>query len=139
VDLEHGRIVDLEHGRIVDLLPDRSAQSVARWLREHPGVQTASRGRAGVYADGTRQGAPKALQVANRWRLMKNLADALERVLVLAASNALYARHISRDLPWFSDPGAYSPEEGKAVSEAVNTRGTFLPELKLPLSKLTPA
>lgn len=73
------------------------------------------------------------------WAEFEEEADALRRGPVLAASNALYARHTPRDLPWFGDPGAYSPEEEKAVSEAINTRGAFLPELKLPLSQLTTA
>ena len=31
-------LVDLEHRRLVDVLPDRSADTFARWLGEHPAV-----------------------------------------------------------------------------------------------------
>ena len=74
-------LCDLESGRIVDLLPERTSESLAQWLRDHPGVEVISRDRAGTYADGARQGAPEAVQVADRFHLFRNLTDALQRIL----------------------------------------------------------
>ena len=75
-------IVDLERRRVVDLLADRSAASTAEWLRRHPEVEVVSRDRAGLYADGARQGAPQARQVADRFHLLQNFREAVERQLI---------------------------------------------------------
>jgi transposase len=74
-------LVDLERHRVVDLLPDREVVSLERWLEAHPGMEVISRDRSSAYAEGATKGAPKAVQVADRWHLLKNLGEALERIL----------------------------------------------------------
>ncbi len=74
-------LVDLTSHRPVDVLPDRTADTLSRWLRAHPGVHYVGRDRSPEYARGASEGAPSAQQVVDRWHLMKNLREALERVL----------------------------------------------------------
>lgn len=73
-------LVDLENRRPVALLPDREAETLTKWLRSHPGVEVISRDRSNTYRQGTLQGAPMAIQVADRFHLLQNLAEALEQV-----------------------------------------------------------
>ena len=74
-------LVDLERNEVVDLLPDRQAETLAAWLRQHPDTEIVARDRAGAYADGIRQGAPEALQASDRWHLLRNLGDAVRAVV----------------------------------------------------------
>lgn len=74
-------LVDMQTRRVLELLPDRDPKTVALWLTAHRSVHIVTRERAGVYSEGIKQGAPQAIQVADRWHLLKNLGDALERLM----------------------------------------------------------
>jgi len=72
-------LCDLESHRPIELLPERSAEGLVDWLEKHPGAEVISRDRGGEYARGASIGAPDAVQVADRWHLLHNLTDALQR------------------------------------------------------------
>jgi transposase len=73
-------VVDLERGCPIDVLEDRLADTVAAWFKAHPAVNVVARDRAESSASGIRQGAPEAVQVADRFHLMHNVAAALAQV-----------------------------------------------------------
>lgn len=75
-------LVDLERRRPVDLLPDRESNTLKQWLAAHPEVEIISRDRSKTYAEAATNGAPHAIQVADRWHLLKNLGEYLERLLL---------------------------------------------------------
>jgi transposase len=75
-------LVDLERRQPVALLPDRTAATFAQWLQEHPGVAVIARDRSTAYAEGARQGASEAIQVADRFHLLQNLREALDQVFI---------------------------------------------------------
>jgi transposase len=86
-------LVNLETGKPVDLLSDHQATTFETWLKEHPGVRLISRDRAGEFARGATLGAPDAIQSADRFHVVRNLAEMAERVLQ-AHRPALKAIHL---------------------------------------------
>src|SRR5260221_1915000 len=81
-------LVNLESRRVVDLLADREADTSAAWMRQHPDLKAVSRDRGGAYASAAAQGAPQAMQCADRFHLQKNLGEAVEGLL---------AHHLARE------------------------------------------
>jgi transposase len=73
-------LVDLEKSQPIAILKDREAETLADWLKEHPGVEIVSRDRSRTYEKGVLQGAPNAIQVADRFHILQNLAEALAQV-----------------------------------------------------------
>jgi transposase len=79
-------VVDLETHDVIDLLPDRDAATVRTWLEAHPGIELVSRDRSSAYSQAASEAASQAQQVADRWHLLKNVREAIERV---------FERHLS--------------------------------------------
>jgi transposase len=87
-------LVDLERREPIDCLPDREASTLEQWLKAHPGIEIVSRDRSTSYAEGITKGAPDAIQVADRWHLLKNLSEALERLLTRRSQSLQQATEI---------------------------------------------
>ncbi|MEU0940786.1 transposase, partial [Embleya sp. NPDC005971] len=61
-------LVDVETRRPIDLLPDRTVETVAAWLSEHPGIEVICRDRCSTFSQAAAREAPDAIQVADRWQ-----------------------------------------------------------------------
>ncbi|MEU8034829.1 transposase [Streptomyces sp. NPDC049099] len=63
-------LIDVETRRPIDLLPDRSADTVAAWLADHPEIKVICRDRCSTFSQAAARAAPDAIEVADRWHLL---------------------------------------------------------------------
>lgn len=87
-------LCDLERGIPIDLLADRSVESVSDWFKRHPSIEVVSRDRSTEFAAAASKGASQAVQVADRWHVGKNLAEALSTVLARCRADKTKAARI---------------------------------------------
>src|SRR3954454_24513268 len=76
-------VVDLQRRTVVDVLDTYDVEAVTRWFSAHPEIHTICRDRNGRYAKAAGTGAPTATQVADRFHLVQNLRETIERELCL--------------------------------------------------------
>jgi len=73
-------LVDLEKQQVVDLLPDRKPETLAAWLLDHPGIEIISRDRGKEYIEGIALANQEFIEVADRFHLLKNMVEMLQRI-----------------------------------------------------------
>ena len=112
-------VIDLERGRVLDLLPGRDGEALKAWLREHPGVEVVTRDRWAAFAQAAAEAAPQARQVADRFHLLRNLREAVERLL---GRMSPAVREALRDPP----PGAQVDPAGSSAPAADAPAGAAL-------------
>ena len=112
-------LCDLERRCTVDLLPERSAEALCDWLKEHPEVEIISRDRGDEYVRGATAGAPQAIQVADRWHLLRNLSDALKGTV---------DRHHA-EVATAAQEGAIATVPGPGRDAAANTAAAAAPRV----------
>lgn len=74
-------MIDIESGYIVDMLESRESEEVAEWLKSFPNIEVVSRDGSTMYAKAIRTAHPKALQVSDRFHLVKGLTDAARQYI----------------------------------------------------------
>ena len=108
-------VVDLDRHRVVDLLPDRTTATLAGWLLQRPDIKVVARDRSTEYARGASLGAPRAVQVADRWHLLANMRQAVERWLHGAHAGL-------RRLPSIPGPTPPAPRRDRAFPRTASER-----------------
>jgi transposase len=117
-------LIDLEKRVPVDLLPDREAETFAKWLKAHQGVEIISRDRGGDYAKGATLGAPNAQQIADRWHILKNLSETMQNFFLRKPSQLKAAAQIQpapassaeeapSGLPWYTGQSKRQEEKSQ--------------------------
>jgi transposase len=117
-------LIDLERRQVIDLLPGRDGEALTAWLRNNPQVEVITRDRWSAYATAATAAAPQALQVADRWHLLKNLREAVENLIarfgpdirVAAAALSEPAAPPADDAPGGSEPAPEPDPQSARVS-----------------------
>ena len=74
-------MVDLETHRIIDIIDSMETQQVEEWLKSYPNLQVISRDGAQTYASASTNSHPDVLQISDRFHLLKNLSEAVEKYM----------------------------------------------------------
>ena len=72
-------LINAETRERIDVLAGREADTVEAWQRAHPGIEVVCRDGSAAYAEAIRRALPEAVQVADRWHLWHNLAEAARK------------------------------------------------------------
>ncbi len=74
-------LIDLEQHRPVDVLLGSDEAVLTQWLDRHAGVEVICRDRGAGYRKAAPKGAPHAQQVLDRWHVLKNLGEVIQKTL----------------------------------------------------------
>ena len=72
-------LIDMETSKPIDMLPSREGKELKKWLSKYPDVKIVTRDRASSYCSAINEICPDAEQVADRFHLLMNLSDALDK------------------------------------------------------------
>ena len=119
-------LVDLSTHQVIDLLPERSAESAATWMRGHPEIRYVSRDRGQDYATASREGAPQAQAVADRFHVMKNFVEAIEPEISRCYKHLRQA-HLPLPSPPLPAPGEWrqAPDAGAEQKRLADKQEQF--------------
>ena len=68
-------MIDIDTHKIIDILPTRNPKDVSDWLKSFPDLQIISRDGSLSYKSAIDTSHPNAIQVSDRFHLLKNLTD----------------------------------------------------------------
>lgn len=74
-------MVNLDTHRIIDIIDSRETKQVEEWLKTYPNLEIISRDGAMAYSSAACNAHPSAIQISDRFHLLKNLSDAVEKYM----------------------------------------------------------
>ena len=74
-------VIDADMGKTLELINSRDTNIIAKALKAYPNVKTVSRDRSSAYAKAVEQGIPEAVQIADKFHLVKNCGEHMEEQL----------------------------------------------------------
>ncbi len=74
-------MVDIETNCIIDLLESRESMKVTEWFATFPNIKIVSRDGSATYRSAIANAHPKAIQVSDRFHLVKNLVKAISKYM----------------------------------------------------------
>ena len=74
-------MIDWDTHRIIDMIPSRNTNTVSQWLSTYPNIEMISRDGASGYASASAKAHPDAIQVTDRFHLLKNLSEVVDRYI----------------------------------------------------------
>ncbi len=101
-------LIDLERATVIDLRPGRDGESLKTWLAAHPQVEVITRDRWPAYIQAATTAAPQAKQVADRFHLLTNVREAVEKILSRIGPD-IRAAHAAVSVPSIPAPAPTPP------------------------------
>lgn len=74
-------MVNIETGKTIDMLESREIADVTEWLKTYPNIEIVSRDGSRNYAKAIKEAHPNALQITDRFHLVKNLSEYCKNIL----------------------------------------------------------
>lgn len=68
-------MVDIKTHRIIDMINSREYEPVREWLKTYPNIKIVSRDGSITYHNAINSAHPDAIQISDRFRLLKNLTS----------------------------------------------------------------
>ncbi|HWH69087.1 MAG TPA: ISL3 family transposase, partial [Candidatus Sulfotelmatobacter sp.] len=115
-----------EKGKPIDMLLGRNREPLQGWLKRRPGIEIVVRDRASAYADAIQGGAPEAIQVADRFHLVKNVSDAFKEVV----DRQSWAMAVPAPLPVCVSEPEPPPEPAKRMTREQRERAAAADRLQ---------
>lgn len=75
-------MIDIDTHRIVDMINSREYDDIVTWLKTFPNLKVVSRDGSITYSNAIKDSHPGAIQVSDRFHLLKNLTDYCKKFLM---------------------------------------------------------